>query len=178
MKPKGVMKIHYWKWTDRRHHLSRQNGAFFYIAAVTCDQSGIKRPKEEQWWDRWSPWKARGKEGRRDREVVEWTMMSVEVWLCGLTYYAFYYRMSHADESHSLLLSHISFHSSLCQQYYVRLIPLVIPFLFIFIWCHITPLLHFIASQSHHSTSLWLMAYLYISLGCFMLFIAFTYIQG
>ena len=24
----------------------------------------------------------------------------VEVWLCGLTYYAFYYRMSHADESH------------------------------------------------------------------------------
>ena len=34
---------------------------------------------------------------------------TVEVWLCGLTYYTFYYRMSHADESCSLLLSHISF---------------------------------------------------------------------
>ena len=47
MKPKEVMKIHYWKLTDRCHHLSRQNGAF-YIVAITCDQSGIKRPKEEQ----------------------------------------------------------------------------------------------------------------------------------
>ena len=47
----------------------------FYIVAVTCDRSRIKRPKEEQWWGRRSPWKARGKEGRRDREVVEWTMI-------------------------------------------------------------------------------------------------------
>jgi hypothetical protein len=46
MKPKGVMKMNYWKLTDRRHHLSRQNDVF-YIAAVTCDWSGVKGPKEK-----------------------------------------------------------------------------------------------------------------------------------
>ena len=42
--------------------------------------------------------------------------------------------------------SHILFHFSLCQQHYVWLILLMIPWLFIFIWYHLTPLLHLIAS--------------------------------
>ena len=84
-------------------------------------------------------------------------LSSVEDWLYGLTYYSLTWGWvtteSHwwvtliSDESRSLSLSHILFHSYI--SIYIHTISdiplLVIPWLFIFIWCHVTSSLHLIA---------------------------------